>query len=121
MIHERRFETFIGELPYYWPLMNTPKGDVSVYLRPQHGHTPTVEISFLVALHRGAGRAAMEMIIAAADRHDVTLVLNAVPQKKVVAGKCLTRPQLRKFYAGFGFTQDRRFPAMRRTPQKGSL
>jgi hypothetical protein len=43
-----------------------------------------------------------------------------VPQKKVVAGKRLSVPKLQKFYSGFGFTPDKRFAAMRRTPQKGT-
>jgi hypothetical protein len=117
---EDRFNSFIGELPYYWPLMNTPKGDASVYLSPQPGSPLTVEIKYLVALKRGAGRAAMEMIVAAADKHSVALALNAVPQKKVMAGKRLSVPKLQKFYADFGFTPDKRFAVMRRTPQKGS-
>ena len=115
-----RFDSFIGELPYYAPLLNTPKGDAAVYFHVLPGSPLTIEVKYLVALERGAGRAAMEIITAAADKHRVTLTLNAVPQKKVVAGKRLSVPKLQKFYSGFGFTPDKRFAAMRRTPQKGT-
>jgi hypothetical protein len=115
-----RFDSFIGELPYYAPLLNTPKGDAAVYFHVLPGSPLTIEVKYLVALERGAGRAAMEIITAAADKHRVTLTLTAVPQKKVVAGKRLSVPKLQKFYSGFGFTPDKRFAAMRRTPQKGT-
>jgi hypothetical protein len=92
---------FIDELPFTPPLFTTPKGDAAVHLSALRDET--VVLKWLAAIHRGAGRAALAIIVEAADRHGVTLTLMARPQQPSGEGKKLTRAALEAFYAGFGF------------------
>ena len=91
---------FFDHLPFYPPLLTTPKGYAVVHLTV---NGDTVVIAWLAAVERGAGRAAMELLVEAADRHGVTLALTAKPQPASGAGKTLTPAKLEAFYAGFGF------------------
>ena len=61
---------FFDELPFRPPLFRTPKGDAIV-------HLATVVVKSLASIHRGAGRAALQAMVEAADRHGVRLELTA--------------------------------------------
>jgi hypothetical protein len=94
-------KAFFDELPFTPPLFTTAKGDAVVHLMLlRDGH---VAVKWLASLHRGAGRAALALITAAADRHGVTLELTARPQRPAGEGKKLSTEKLEAFYAGFGF------------------
>lgn len=113
-------QTFFDELPFTTPLMRTLKGDAAVHLHPAPGLTNTVYLKWLASLQRGAGRAAMELITASADRNGVTLILTAKPENPAYgAGKKLSKAELEAFYAGFDFTVSGRgeYATMTRKPK----
>jgi hypothetical protein len=125
-------DAFKTDLPMYelhvnnnttYPFMATPKGIATFSLNDVHGvDEPTVELHWLVAHDRGAGRSALELMMRSADKHGVTVQGYAVPLS-AVAGKTMTVAQLEKFYEGFGFkTVGRRdkdgFKKIVRKPQK---
>lgn len=93
-------KAFFDELPFYPPLFMTPKGDAAVHLAVSGD---TVVIERLASLHRGAGRAALTIMVEAADRDGVTLALTAKPQPVQGDGKKLSPAKLQAFYEGFGF------------------
>ena len=96
------------------PTIVTPKGVAILMLKAFSGR---VIVERVASLDRGAGRAAMEMLCAAADKHGVTLELFAVPLEPV-GGKLLSKRALKKFYRGFGFAQHGLDTAkMRRAPR----
>lgn len=104
----RVIDAFLSELPMrsqhtvlgWAQMIATPKGDAILMLDPFDGY---VILTRLVAVDRGAGRAAMEMVVAAADEYQITLNLTACPIEPVGGGKLLTNRALENFYAGFGF------------------
>ena len=105
---------FQHDLPLYvqhlspntvWEFMQTPKGLATLHMDKVYGAKPTINIHWLVAKDRGAGRAAMGVITKTADKHGVTLQLHAVPlpAHPEDEGKTLPVPKLEKFYESFGF------------------
>ncbi len=108
---------FQNELPIYeehvrpnttWQFMTTPKGIATVHFNSVYGvsdYDRRIEAHWLIAKDRGAGRAAMEMMINKADEHGVTIQLYAVPLKTEGddAGKTLSKAKLEAFYKEFGF------------------
>jgi hypothetical protein len=93
-------QAFLTAIPVVDGILVTSKGRAQVTLDPFDGR---MIVKDLVAIDRGAGRNAMEMICAAADRHGVTLVLFAVPL--AIRGKKMPTSTLENFYSRFGFEQ----------------
>jgi hypothetical protein len=109
------FDAFLADLPLadldgpigVIPTIKTPKGTAVLEMIPLDN---MMIIKRLASIHRGAGRAAMEMLVAAADKHRVTLDVTAHPLQTVwhhlygtPGGKTLTKRKLEQFYAEFGF------------------
>jgi GNAT superfamily N-acetyltransferase len=63
---------------------------------------------------KGHARAAMRVVLKAADDHGVTLSLNAVPTR----GSGMRQPQLIKWYARYGFIKQSTSPEMNRPPKR---
>ncbi len=63
---------------------------------------------------KGHARAAMRIVLKAADDHGVTLSLNAVPTR----GSGMRQPQLIKWYARYGFIKETTTPQMNRPPKR---
>jgi hypothetical protein len=111
-----------NDLPYYseyvrtdadhshwWNFMTTPKGIAETNLMLVFGaDKPTLEIMVVRSVDRGSGRAALEMIIEAADTHGVRLQLDPVPLDPPEGGEGvkMSKEKLEAFYAGFGFKQE---------------
>jgi hypothetical protein len=91
----------------FWRYVETPKGKSTVSVKNVYpiSTLPAVEVFWLIAADRGAGREAMQLICDLADKHGVYLELDAIPLKTDQQGKefKLTREQLVKFYQSFGF------------------
>ena len=94
-------QAFMADVPREYDIVTTPAGRAAVVLEPFDGR---VIVKRLIALDRGAGRAAMEIVCTAADKHGVTLRLFAEPLLNQFA-PYRKRTWLEKFYASFGFEQ----------------
>ncbi len=105
---------FWNDLPLYkqhlnkntvWEFMQTSKGLATLQINEVYGvDRPTVEMHWLIARDRGAGRSAMEQVTKSADRNNITLQLNPVPLGTSGGeGKTLSKAKLEKFYADFDF------------------
>ena len=105
-------DAFKRDLPIYdqhvnqnttYTFMATPKGIATFTLTDVYGvDEPTVELHWLVAHDRGAGRSALELMAKQADKHGVTVQGYAVPMS-AAAGKTMSVAKLEKFYEQFGF------------------
>lgn len=62
----------------------------------------------------GHARAALKVVLKAADTHGMVLSLNAVPTR----GSDMKQPQLIKWYARNGFIKDAMTPQMTRPPKR---
>lgn len=106
----------------FWEYVDTPKGQSGLALKYPWRDEDPIEIHWLTAQERGAGRAALEKLCEVADKYGRTLGLWAVPlpgQGKNVGFKPGKR-QLQNFYKGFGFKivkWDDGYPWMVRKPQ----
>jgi hypothetical protein len=107
--------------------VNTPKGRATLHMKNMYTGSdddPMFELHWLMATKRGAGRAALEHIVRAADAHGVTLRLWAVPLPGVEENEGFkpTKAQLEKLYAEFGFKRkgrrDAGYALMERKPTK---
>jgi GNAT superfamily N-acetyltransferase len=106
----------------FWHYMNTPKGKATFTLKEIYGATePRMELFWLLAADRGAGRAAMEIICDLADKHGVILELDAIPLKGMQNDLKLKQSQLDRFYHSFGFKTEKnkkaKYPHMVRHPK----
>ena len=106
----------------FWEYVDTPKGQSGLALKYPWRDEDPIEIHWLTAQERGAGRAALEKLCEVADKYGRTLGLWAVPlpgQGKNIGFKPGKR-QLQNFYKGFGFKivkWDDGYPWMVRKPQ----
>jgi hypothetical protein len=91
---------FLTDLPIKNDVIVTSKGRAHLVLELFDGYAIVKRV---MAMDRGASHAAMKLICAAADRHNVTLRLCAEPL--MVSPYNLTRKRLEQWYAGFGFEQ----------------
>jgi hypothetical protein len=85
-----------------WSYMATPKGNATVVIQEVGGKPDHAELFWLVAVQRGAGRAALDTICDLADKHGITLELDAIPLKNEQDFKPELN-QLVRFYKSFGF------------------
>lgn len=86
---------------FFWHYVETIKGKATVNINRMG--PDKVELFWLIATQRGAGRGALEVICELADKYGVTIKLDAIPlngEKNIV-----NLEQLVRFYAGFGFIQ----------------
>lgn len=103
-----------------WQYLETEKGKSTASFKEIHGAEPAIEIHWLSAQKRGAGREAMNLICSIADKHRVNLELDAVPFTGMQDFKP-DRAQLVKFYESFGFVKSNEktlhgYPRMIRKP-----
>ena len=107
-----------------WEYVDTPKGQSGLALKYPWDDESPIEIHWLTAQERGAGRAAMEHLVDVADKYKRRLGLWAVPLKGqgTNEGWSPKRRQLQKFYKSFGFKivswdENHEYPYMIREPQ----
>ena len=130
---EKRRDAFIKDLNLkeeqvtsnsIWQHVETSKGKAGLTLKFNYGDPKAeVEIHWLTAQARGAGRAAMEHVVKMADKHQIPLKLWALPLpgQGENTGFKLSRSKLEKFYRGFGFKATKRddgIALMKREPKK---
>lgn len=111
-----------------WDYLDTPKGQSTLHIKNVYDFKKGdfLEIHWLIAEQRGAGRAAMERMAELADKHNVKLGLWALPLPAhgENAGIKMTKARLESWYKQFGFKVDRRAKRtkdayMVRMPSKG--
>lgn len=106
---------------FFWHYVETAKGQATVNINRMG--PDKIELFWLIATKRGAGRGAMEVICELADQFGVTIKLDAIPlngEKNIV-----NLEQLVRFYKGFGFIQKGKnkehqgikYPVMVRVPK----
>ena len=94
-------QAFMADVPVKDDVLATPAGQALLLLEPFDGR---VIVKRVVAMDRGAGRAAMEIVCAAADKHRITLRLFAHPLASAIT-YAMPRRQLERWYESFGFEQ----------------
>lgn len=62
---------------------------------------------------QGLARHALKVLLGAADKHQITVCLNAVPTR----GSSMRQPQLIRWYTRYGFFKDQTTPLMTRPPK----
>ena len=106
----------------FWHYMNTPKGKATFTIKDVYYTTePRMELFWLLAADRGAGRAAMEIMCDLADKYGVILELDAIPLRGMQNDLKLKQSQLNRFYQSFDFKIEKRkkdkYPYMVRHPK----
>lgn len=90
-----------------WQYIETEQGKATVAIQSVYPCTdePRLELFWLIAVDRGAGRAALKLVCDIADSHGVTLVLDAIPLPSQQDGFKIDLKQLVRFYESFGFVK----------------